>query len=408
MTNLIPFCESYFQGFQEISSYQKNDAKTTAAALVKILSYFTVVIPAVFGMVYGLSLLYGRVTQKDVLTPKERQVNEVALSNLSVKSIPSQATSNVETETSKTKAPDRFSTIPPLPKSTLEDHPAENCFPDHPIDFFQHFQVNCNGKEISFHEGFGCYQGPLIARYDNRGNHFGALLSRIQLTPEMAKKLPHLPQEVNGRSITDAFVNIWGNMPKAENCGPHGRQLMFQIQTLLVGQIPNSGGSLEEGHFPLNIGLFTDPQLPNGGGIIPVDRSAEFPGNETGLSVNDGLNRCQYDSHSGYFTSIMGTFELDQEPVHAFTVVATLDPNEEQYQGFKGINKTMAFYQIVLSDELTTYIAPIIHQSQNLRQLMSNLHDYWAALDGRDPVTARLLKQPINDLITIFSANCEA
>ncbi len=82
------FCKSYFNGFQDISNYQKNDIKTNVLAAVKILSYFTVVIPLGFAAVYGAASLYGRVTKKEGLSSQDKSVNDQAKTTLLKKDTP--------------------------------------------------------------------------------------------------------------------------------------------------------------------------------------------------------------------------------------------------------------------------------------------------------------------------------
>lgn len=72
------FCKSYFNGFHDILNYKKNDAKTNVLAAVKIFSYFTVVIPFGFVVVYGAAFLYGRVSKKEVLSSHDKSVNDKA------------------------------------------------------------------------------------------------------------------------------------------------------------------------------------------------------------------------------------------------------------------------------------------------------------------------------------------
>jgi hypothetical protein len=69
-------CESYFNGFQKIFDYKKNDFSTNAAAICKIVSYFTMLIPLSFALVYGVSTLVNRCRhQKQNLSLIEKKVN---------------------------------------------------------------------------------------------------------------------------------------------------------------------------------------------------------------------------------------------------------------------------------------------------------------------------------------------
>ena len=82
ITKAADFCESYFNGFKDISNCEKNDAKANVLAVVKILSYFTVVIPLGFAAVYGAASLYGRVSKKESLSPQDKNVHDQAMKQL--------------------------------------------------------------------------------------------------------------------------------------------------------------------------------------------------------------------------------------------------------------------------------------------------------------------------------------
>lgn len=71
-------CKSYFSGFQEIYNLRQNDKTINALALLKILSYFTVVIPLGFAAVYGAASLYGRVSKKQDLSSHDKSINDKA------------------------------------------------------------------------------------------------------------------------------------------------------------------------------------------------------------------------------------------------------------------------------------------------------------------------------------------
>lgn len=76
------FCKIYFNGFQDVSNCGRNNAKTNVLALLKILSYFTVVIPLGIAVVYGAASLYGRVSKKEPLSSQDKSVNEQAKKTL--------------------------------------------------------------------------------------------------------------------------------------------------------------------------------------------------------------------------------------------------------------------------------------------------------------------------------------
>lgn len=69
---LSSVCKSYFKGFQEFSNFKRNDNKTNSLAILKILSYFTVIIPLSLALVYGVSLC-GRVSKKQNYSMKDTE-----------------------------------------------------------------------------------------------------------------------------------------------------------------------------------------------------------------------------------------------------------------------------------------------------------------------------------------------
>ena len=79
---LSDVCKNYFSGFQEVSNFGKNDKKTNVLAVLKILSYFTVVIPLGFAAVYGAASLCGRVSKKQHLSSQDKSMNDQAKKNI--------------------------------------------------------------------------------------------------------------------------------------------------------------------------------------------------------------------------------------------------------------------------------------------------------------------------------------
>lgn len=61
-------CKSYFSGFYEAYHYNRNSYSMNFLAFVKILSYFTLIIPMSVGTVYGVSSLCGRVSKTNEKT----------------------------------------------------------------------------------------------------------------------------------------------------------------------------------------------------------------------------------------------------------------------------------------------------------------------------------------------------
>lgn len=75
-------CKSYFNGFQEISSFKKNTGSKNILATLKVLSYFTVVVLLGFAITYGAASLFGRVSKKQDLSSQDKKINDKAKGNL--------------------------------------------------------------------------------------------------------------------------------------------------------------------------------------------------------------------------------------------------------------------------------------------------------------------------------------
>lgn len=99
---IINFCKSYFNSFQDVSNYKRSNPKTNALNILKILSYFTVVIPLGIGMLYGVASLFGRINKKPQLSSLDHQVNNRA-KKIILKNNPSETVilNKVKEETSK-------------------------------------------------------------------------------------------------------------------------------------------------------------------------------------------------------------------------------------------------------------------------------------------------------------------
>lgn len=72
-------CKSYFNGFHELSSLRKNTCIENCAAILKILSYATVIIPLTFAIVHGISSLRGRIKKQN-----EASENDLKIKNKSI------------------------------------------------------------------------------------------------------------------------------------------------------------------------------------------------------------------------------------------------------------------------------------------------------------------------------------
>src|ERR1700733_2481431 len=81
-------CKDYFNGFREVSNFKKNNCTTNSFAILKIISYFLVVIPLSFAAIYGVYSLCGRVCKKQSLSSHDKTVNDKAKETLSKKDAP--------------------------------------------------------------------------------------------------------------------------------------------------------------------------------------------------------------------------------------------------------------------------------------------------------------------------------
>lgn len=68
---LSNLCKNYFNGFQQISNFKKNTKGESCLAALKILSYFTLVIPAA---VFGIGCLCGRIKKTSTTSKQDQKV----------------------------------------------------------------------------------------------------------------------------------------------------------------------------------------------------------------------------------------------------------------------------------------------------------------------------------------------
>lgn len=75
---ILEVCTNYFYGFQNIAQFKQNDAKTNALAMLKIVSYFTVVIPLCFVALFTAASLCGRAYKMESLSPQDLNISSQA------------------------------------------------------------------------------------------------------------------------------------------------------------------------------------------------------------------------------------------------------------------------------------------------------------------------------------------
>lgn len=75
---ILEFCTNYFYGFQDIAYYKQNDAETNTLAVLKIISYFTVLIPLFVAALFTAASLCGRVSKIESLSPQDFNISSQA------------------------------------------------------------------------------------------------------------------------------------------------------------------------------------------------------------------------------------------------------------------------------------------------------------------------------------------
>jgi hypothetical protein len=75
---ILEVCTNYFHGFQDIAHCQRNDAKTNVLAMLKIVSYITIVIPLFFAALFTAASLCGRANKVESLSPQDLSISNQA------------------------------------------------------------------------------------------------------------------------------------------------------------------------------------------------------------------------------------------------------------------------------------------------------------------------------------------
>lgn len=79
MASSVSFvCQKYFEGFHDVSTFNANDTCKNLFGILKVISYFTLIIPFIFGVVYGVSSLIGRVSVQDHLSSEDERTASIA------------------------------------------------------------------------------------------------------------------------------------------------------------------------------------------------------------------------------------------------------------------------------------------------------------------------------------------
>jgi O-acetyl-ADP-ribose deacetylase len=118
-------CSSYFNGVDQISHCRQNSAQTNLVALLKIASYFTIIIPASFGLAYGIVRLTGRLGRQ---AKQKEPTNKVASELLTSQKEPSLIGAQSQ-ESRKTRAFDNSIHTPMQIKKSMDGKTLEITLP---------------------------------------------------------------------------------------------------------------------------------------------------------------------------------------------------------------------------------------------------------------------------------------
>ena len=70
-------CRNYFEGFQDLSTFKANNSCKNALGMLKVVSYFTILVPLFVGLVYGVFSLIGRVSVGDKHSPENQKTSSI-------------------------------------------------------------------------------------------------------------------------------------------------------------------------------------------------------------------------------------------------------------------------------------------------------------------------------------------
>lgn len=78
MTRMVSLaCADYFSGLQDLSTFNANNSTKNALGILKVASYFTILIPFFVGLIYGISSLIGRVSVSNSQSPYSQKTSSV-------------------------------------------------------------------------------------------------------------------------------------------------------------------------------------------------------------------------------------------------------------------------------------------------------------------------------------------
>lgn len=88
MSSVSAACKSYFQGFQDLHCDKRCDPTKNTLGFLKILTYFTIVIPLSFAIIYSCSALVGRICPQRHRRPIDREITNLSQKRITIQSTP--------------------------------------------------------------------------------------------------------------------------------------------------------------------------------------------------------------------------------------------------------------------------------------------------------------------------------
>lgn len=151
MNSVRDVCSSYFSGFSDMHCHKRCSPGINVAGLLKIVSYFTVILPLMFGIFYACSALVGRVCPQRTRKPLDKAMIEI-----SARTIGTQAAAQVQAISQPIKKKGNYVNALQIRHSSPADvrqKPLLECKP-HELEVFFRTKQKCqelfqiNGEKV--------------------------------------------------------------------------------------------------------------------------------------------------------------------------------------------------------------------------------------------------------------------
>lgn len=217
--------------------------------------------------------------------------------------------------------------------------------------------------------GIGYHQGPVIGRYVPGDSAKAPVLVRIKITPEMAKRLPGLPNSLQN-NIEHSYITIYGKLP------PQLGEELFNPQIEFTSILFDQPGA----NVPVKMSVIAEDEsvkdVADNLYAIPVTKADKL------VSGNAKAKAIPYDFHPnpgdnglpdpalGGSVSALGFLDINENmPVASFIAVG-----EVNKKGHKLHGKKIVTYNIVINQN-DDQIAEVTSQAQTLQDLLSTLEE---------------------------------